>query len=144
TDAAKTISKWFVGIDYRQDVYAAVKKYADKSPRLAGEEAKLLDEVMCDYKRAGLSLPRSERDEVERLGKGLPGLTTDFESNVTKAEAPVKFTRAELEGVPESFLSQKGVKTGGDEFTVMANITFHYTTVMEQARKEASRRRLLL
>ncbi|HEU0008740.1 MAG TPA: M3 family metallopeptidase, partial [Verrucomicrobiae bacterium] len=41
-------------------------------------------------------------------------------------------------------LSQKGVKTGEDEFTVLANVTFHYTTVMEQARKEATRRRLLL
>jgi thimet oligopeptidase len=144
TDAAKAISEWVVGIEYREDVYATVKKYADKSPRLVGEEARLLNETMRDYKRAGLSLPKPERDEVERLRKELTRLTTDFESNVTKAEAPVKFTRAELDGVPESFLSQEGVKTGDDEFTVLANVTFHYTTVMEQARKEATRRKLLL
>jgi len=144
TDAAKAISEWLVGIDYREDVYKAVKKFADSHPRLAGQEAKLLREVMRDYKRAGLGLPKPERDEVERLRKELTRLTTDFESNITKAEAPVKFTRAELDGVSESFLSRSEVKTGDDEFTVMANITFHYTTVMEQARREATRRKLLL
>ena len=144
TDGAKAISEWAVGIEYREDVYKAVKKFANTNPRLEGEEARLLNDVMRGYKRAGLGLPKPERDEVERLRKELTRLSTDFESNVTKAQAPVKFTRAELDGVPESFLSQKGVKTGDDEFTVLANVTFHYTTVMEQARKEATRRRLLL
>ena len=144
TDAAKTLAEWAVGIDYREDVYKAVKKFAETHPRLAGEDARLLSDVMRDYKRAGLDLPKPERNEVERLRKELTRLSTDFESNVTKAEASVKFTRAELDGVPESFLSQKGVKTGDDEFTVLANVTFQYVTVMEQARKEATRRKLLL
>jgi thimet oligopeptidase len=144
TDAAKVISEWAVGIDYREDVYKAVKRFSDTHPKLSGENAKLLSEVMRDYKRAGLGLPKPDRDEVERLRKELTRLTTDFESNVTKAEAPVKFTRAELDGVPENFLSQKGVKSGDNEFTVQANVTFQYATVMEHARQEATRRKLLL
>ena len=86
---------------------------------------------MRDYRRAGLDLPKAQRDEVERMRKELSRLATDFESNVTKAEKAVKFTKAELEGVPESFLAQ--VKTGDDEYTVMANITWHYLTVMDNA-----------
>ena len=76
---------------------------------------------MRDYRRAGLDLPKAQRDEVERMRKELSRLTTDFESNVTKAEKAVKFTKAELEGVPEDFLEQ--IKTGDDEYTVMANVT---------------------
>ncbi len=144
TDAAKAISQWAVGIEYREDVYQTLKRFADTKPKLAGEEAKLFNETMRDYKRAGLGLPRSERDEVERLRKELTRLTTDFGSNVTKAQKAVKFTRAELEGVPEDFLNQKGVKTGDDEFSVMANITFHYISLMDHAKQEATRKKFLI
>jgi thimet oligopeptidase len=36
------------------------------------------------------------------------------------------------------------VKTGDDEFTVKANVTFHYTVVMENAKKEATRKKLMI
>ena len=54
----------------------------------------------------------------------------------------MKFTQAELEGVPESFLAQ--IKTGADEYTVMANITWHYLSVMDNAKREETRQKLLL
>ncbi len=142
TDALKQLEEWAVGIDYREDVYKALKAYADQKPKLKGEDAKLLVETMRDYRRAGLDLPKPQRDEVEKLRKELTGLTTDFESNVTKAEKAVKFTGAELEGVPESFLAQ--IKTGADEYTVMANITWHYLSVMDNAKREETRKKLLV
>src|SRR5205085_6927999 len=113
----------------------------DKHPSLKGEDAKLLSETMRDYRRAGLDLPKSRRDEVERMRKELSRLTTDYESNITKAQKAVKFSRAELQGVPDSFLEQ--AKTG-DDFTVMANITWHYLTVEENAKREETRKRLLI
>ncbi len=142
TSALKELEEWAVGIDYREDVYRAIKAYADTQPKLEGEDAKLLFETMRDYRRAGLDLPKAQRDEVERMRKELTRLMTDFESNVTKAKKAVKFTRAELEGVPESFLAQ--VKTGNDEYTVMANITWQYLSVMDNAKREESRKRLLI
>jgi len=142
TDALKELEEWSVGIDYREDVYRALKAYADRKPRLKGEDAKLLFETMRDYRRAGLDLPKPQRDEVERMRKELSRLTTDYESNITKAQKAVKFTQAELEGVPESFLAQ--VKTGADEYTVMANITWHVLSVMDNAKREATRQKLLL
>jgi len=142
TDALKELEEWSVGIDYREDVYKALKAYADRKPKLKGEDAKLLAETMRDYRRAGLDLPKAQRDEVERMRKELSRLTTDFESNVTKAQKAVKFTLAELEGVPESFLAQ--AKTGADEYTVMANITWHYLSVMDNAKREETRKKLLV
>ena len=141
TEATKVLMEWAVGIDYREDVYAALKAYAAKGEKLKGEDAKLLFETLRDYRRAGLELPPAERAEVERLRKELSRLCTDFETNVTQAKKPVKFTRAELAGTPEDFLSQ--IKTGDDEYTVMANITFHYIAVMDNAKSEAARKRLL-
>src|ERR1035437_6758570 len=142
TDALKALEEWSVGIDYREDVYKALKTYADRKPRLKGEDARLLAETMRDYRRAGLDLPKAQRDEVEKMRKELSRLTTDFESNVTKAQKALKFTQAELEGVPESFLAQ--AKTGPDEYTVMANITWHYLSVMDNAKREQTRKKLLI
>ena len=141
TVALKKFSEWAVGLEYREDVFAAVKAFADKNPKLKGEEAKLLKETLRDYQRAGLGLPKAERDEVEKLRKQLTGLTTDFESNINKARGPVKFSKAELEGVPESFLGSEGIKTGDDEFTPMANVTFHYLMLLENAKSEATRKK---
>src|SRR4029077_7022321 len=131
TDAIKELEEWSIGLDYREDVYKAVKAYADKKPKLKGEDARLLEETMRDFRRAGLELPKAQRDEVERMRKELSRLATDFESNVTKAQKAVKLPKAELEGVPESFLAQ--VKTTNDQYTVMANITWHYISVMDNA-----------
>ena len=141
TDALKALEEWAVGIDYREDVYKALKAYADRKPRLKGEDARLLTETMRDYRRAGLELPKPQRDEVEKMRKELSRLTTDYESNITKAQKAVKFTQAELEGVPESFLAQ--IKTGADEYTVMANITWHYMSVMDNAKREETRKKLI-
>ena len=58
TDAIKSLDEWSVGLDYREDVYRAVKAYADTKPKLKGEDAKLLFETMRDYRRAGLDLPK--------------------------------------------------------------------------------------
>ncbi len=143
TDAIKQLSEWSVGIDYREDVYRALKSFAATNPQLSGEDKKLFEDTMRDYRRAGLELPKTQRDEVEKLRKELTALETDYENNVTKATKSLKFTQAELTGVPEDFLAQKGIKTGDDEYTLKANITFHYLMVEDNAKLEATRRRMM-
>lgn len=144
TEAVKQLQDWGVSLDYREDVYHAVKAYADTQPKLAGEEAKLLDETMHDYRRAGLALPKAQRDEVEKLRKELAAISTDFESNITKAQKTLKFTKAELDGAPESLLDAPGVKTGADEFSIKVNVTWQYMAVLEHVKSEAVRQRALL
>jgi thimet oligopeptidase len=143
TDAIKQLSEWSVGIDYREDVYQALKRFAATLPTLSGEDKKLFDDTLRDYRRAGLELPKAQRDEVEKLRKELTALETDFEINVTKATNSLKFTKAELAGVPEDFLSQKGIKTGVDEYTLKANVTFHYLMIEDNAKVEATRQRMM-
>ena len=141
-NAVKVFQDWAVGIDYREDVYKTIKAFANTHPKLSGEDAKLLNETLRDYRRAGLDLPPEKRKEVEQLRKELSKLGTDFDSNIVNAKAPLVFTKAELDGVPESFLSTPGVKTGDDAYTVMANITWHFITVEENAKSEVTRKKL--
>jgi thimet oligopeptidase len=156
-NAVKTFQDWAVGIDYREDVYKALKAYADTKPKLSGEDKKLFDETMRDYRRAGLDLPPNKRKEVEDLRKQLAKLGTDFDTNIVNAKAPVVFTKAELEGVPESFLAAPGVKNKQDtrnpaaanslalltdSYTVLANVTWQFVAVEENAKSEATRKKL--
>ena len=144
TEAIKKLSDWSVGTDYREAVYAAVKAYAQTQPMLEGEDKKLLADALRDYRRAGLDLPKNQRDEVEKIRKQLTALETDYQNNVTKATKALKFTKAELAGVPEDFLAQQGIKTGDDEYTLKANITFHYIMVEDNAKLEATRKKMVV
>ena len=143
TEAIKRYEEWAVGLDYREDVYRTIQAFADTQPGLKGEDAKLLKETLRDYRRAGLALPREQRDEVERLRKELSRLTTDFDSNITDTRKELTFSREELEGVPESFFSRPGVRTGDDEYTVKVNVTWQRLMVLENARRDDVRRRIL-
>ena len=144
TEAGKKLSEWGVGTDYREDVYAAVKAYAGTHPKLSGEDKKLFDDTLRDYRRAGLDLPKAQRDEVEKLRKELTVLETDFQNNVTKATKSLTFTKAELDGLPEEFLAMPGIKTGTNEYTLQANVTFHAMVVLENAKNEATRKQFAI
>jgi thimet oligopeptidase len=139
TDAIKKFQDWAVGLDYREDVYRALKAYAATGPKLSGAGAKLLAEIMRDYRRAGLDLPKAERDEVEALRKKLASKGTDYESNINRAAKALTFAKAQLAGVPESLLSQEGVKTGPDAYTIQAHVTWQYLAVLENCSVEATR-----
>ncbi len=143
-NAGKSFDDWRVGIDYRADVYAAIKAFATTRPPLAGEDRKLLEETLRDYRRAGLELPLAQQAEVARRRKELAAAGADFEKNIEVATAPVVFHRAELEGVPENWLAAPGVKTGEDSYTLMANLEAHYGAVEDNARREETRRKFYL
>src|SRR5262249_16730534 len=73
-NVVKTFQDWAVGVDYREDVFKAIKAFADTHPKLSGEDEKLLKETLRDYRRAGLELPPDQRKEVEELRKELSKL----------------------------------------------------------------------
>src|SRR5437588_12024032 len=101
-NAVKQFQDWAVGIDYREDVYKALKAFADTKPNLSGEDKKLFDETMRDYRRAGLELPPDKRKEVEQLRKDLSKLGTHFDTNIGNAKAPHVFTKPHPYGLPTS------------------------------------------
>ena len=137
TDAIKKIDEWAVGLDYREDVYRAVKAFVDTQPELQGEDKRLLDQTLRDYRRAGLHLSKDDRNEVEKLRKELSSATTEFRTNITNAKKSLKFTKSELVGLPDAFLDQ--VKTAKDQYTLQANVTFHYLNILRSAKSEQTR-----
>lgn len=142
-NAIKKLEEWSVSLDYREDVYAVIQAYADMKNIHVDEDQRLLEATLRSYRRAGLHLPREKRDLVEKLRKELSALTTDFSSNIAKAKKSLTFTKAELDGVPDSLLNAKDVKTGEDEYTVNINVTWQYISIMDNARLRTTRERVL-
>jgi len=145
TAQAQTLQEWSVAVTYREDVFKAVKAFADAyeagtGPRLEGEDRKLYRDVMRDYRRAGLTLDKATRDQVEALQKQIARLSTEFDRNISEARAPLVFSREDLEGVPEAFL--ESVKGKDGTYTVLANVTPHYLALAQNARREAVRERV--
>ncbi|MEM7146554.1 MAG: M3 family metallopeptidase [Verrucomicrobiota bacterium] len=143
TEAIKKFEEFSVGFSYRDDIYQAVKGYADTNPELEGEQKKLLEETLRDYRRKGFDLSPEKRKHVEELQKELSKLSTDFSVNIREYKAPVTFTAEELAGLPESFLADDELKTGEDEYTLNANVTYHYMKVIELAESEEARKRMM-
>ncbi len=142
--AVTKIEKWSVGLDYREDVYKSVQAFVRTKAKLAGESVRLLEHTLRDYRRAGLSLPPEKRREVEKRRKELADLTNTFQTNVTNATAPVEFTRAELDGVPDDFLTSPQIKKSddGQTITIMANEAYQAQAVLDNARNEVTRRKV--
>jgi Zn-dependent oligopeptidase len=136
------IDEWSVALDYRDDLYRALKAVADRKPKLGAEEQRLVDDQMLTYRRAGLALPAAERATVEKLRKELAGLDTQFGVNINEARGPLDFTAEELAGVPASFLESPGVKQPDGKYRVMANITWHAVAIGENAENPETRRKL--
>jgi len=142
--AIKTFQEWRVGCDYREDVFKAIKAFAGTHPTLSGEDKKLLDETLRDYRRAGMELSPETQKQVEQWRRRLSKLAADFEMNVETAKAPVVFTKAELDGLPEDFFSSPGIKIGDNAFQVMADVMWQYNAVEDNARNEATRKKLYI
>lgn len=141
-EAAQKFTDWGVGVDYRKDVYRAVKSFAATNPKLDGEDKRLFEDQLRDYKRAGLDLSEEQQKKVENLRKELGKIETLFQVILNNATTRLKFSRVELEGLPED-LKEK-FRTGEDEYSIDANVTFQYTLVMDRAMKEETRKKLYL
>ena len=140
--ARKKLEEWRVGLDYREDVFKVIKAFALKKPKLTGEDARLLAETLRDFRRAGMEMPPYEREQIKQLRSELSALAAQFESNLLAAKAPVVFTKAELDGVPEDLLSSPGIRIDNDRYQVMADAMWQYNVVEDCARNEATRKRL--
>lgn len=143
-DMSVALQEWAVGLDYRDDLYRALRTVADAKPGLDAQQQRLVDEQMRSYRRAGLALPAAERADVERLRKDLAGLNTQFAVNINAARAPLDFTAAELAGLPRSFLDSPGVRQPDGRYRVTVNFTWQYQTVEESADNADVRRRVMI
>ncbi|MBS1716792.1 MAG: Zn-dependent oligopeptidase [Armatimonadetes bacterium] len=135
-EADELVSNYGTELGLREDLYKAIKEYADSKPKLSGVQARLLDRVLRDYRQAGMNLPPDKRQQVKDIELQLNKLQIDFNQNIADDESTVMFTKEELAGVPAS--SFKRFKQSGDLYILgMDNPT--YDGVMSNCTVEETR-----
>jgi Zn-dependent oligopeptidase len=143
TAQIQALQEWSVGVTYREDVYKAVKAFADayeegKRPKLEGEPLKLYQDTMRDFRRAGLHLDKPTRDKIEGLQKQLARVSTEFDRNISEARQELVFAADELAGVREDFLQT--IRRDDGKYAVLVNVTPHRLAVLENAKSETTRK----
>ena len=116
SEAEERITKWRVGLAFRDDLYAAVRALADSpaGAALEGEDRRLLDFWLRDFRRAGQELSTEKRRELEAMRSRLVELEVAFQRNISEFSDGIEVTREELAGMPDSYIErlQPGEKTG--------------------------------
>ncbi len=143
--AVQELNEWYVGFGLREDVYRACQAFADayeagERPPLEGEDLKLYQDTMRDFRRLGFQLDQATRERVGELRNQLSQLENAFDTNITDAQVVLHFDPAQLAGVPDSFLQASRQADG--RHAVRATVTPDYLSVMENCSVAATRQEL--
>lgn len=104
-DAEEAVSSYLITLGKREDLYNAVKAYADTNPTLEGEQKRLLEFTMRDYRRAGMMLTPEKRARLQAIEIELQKMATEFQTNIYEDETIVILSKEELKGVPADVLA---------------------------------------
>jgi thimet oligopeptidase len=123
-ESEEKITKWASDIFFRDDLYTAIRAYAetDGAKALEGEHARLLDHTLRDLRRAGHELDPETRDRVKNLTQREIELGVRFQQNIDEWDDWILATRDELEGLPDSWIDGLDV----DEETGKYKVTIAY------------------
>src|SRR5918992_322947 len=108
TAAEERINKWRVALVFRDDLYRAVRAFAEtgEATGLSGERKRLLDHWLRDFRRAGHELEPDARAELERLRTRLVELEVSFQRNINEYRDGIEVTREQLDGLPDSYIER--------------------------------------
>ena len=102
--AEETVRNWMIALNQRQDLFAAVRSYADSNPELEGEQARLLGHTLRDFRRAGMDLDDDKRAQLREVREELTRLSLEFQRNIREDETRVMLAEDELSGMPDDYL----------------------------------------
>jgi thimet oligopeptidase len=141
--AEERITKWRVALAFREDVYRAVRAYADtaEAAALTGERRRLLEHWLRDFRRAGHDLEPAGRRELEGLRSRLVELEVAFQRNVNEYQDGIEVTPEQLAGLPDTFVER--LSTGKAPGTLRVSLDYpELYPFLEQAQDRSLRKAL--
>ena len=141
------LSQYAVQLGFREDLYDAVKEYASTSEAiaLAGDERRLCDNALRDYRRSGFDLPKEQRDRVQELMGRLVTLGTEFRKAIDTWDDGIVVDREDLAGMPDRWI--EGLKTVEENGATKYRVSLDYPELMpfmDNAESEQWRREMFI
>lgn len=146
--AINKIQEELVDIEYDQELYRAIKEFAkiNEAKKLAGEDKKLFDDMVRDYRRMGFDLPQEKRDALKSIIKKLQKLKTEYTLNINNYKDHILVTQEELDGLSENYIKslEKDKITGKYKVSLKAPefLPFIENAVNASKRKELTDKNL--
>jgi len=108
-----------------KDIYKAIKEYQLKSTEVLNDErAYYFSNLLEEFKVSGLELEDDKFARMQELHKQIAGLSLEFQTNIAQANTKIIFSREELVGLGDDFIStltstDEGYSVGCDYPTAM-------------------------
>ncbi len=118
-------------------LYQALKKAETKTP----VEKRLASETYRGFEKNGMNLNDSKLERLKAIKQQLASLEAKFSLNLNNDTSTVSFTKDELDGATDSFLTRLP-KTADGHYTVTTKST-DYIQVMENAKRSDTRKRMM-
>lgn len=141
--------KYGVAVSARKDLYLAMKGWlanAGAAPgamdKLDGEQKRLVELTMLEFKKNGLELSDADRAKLVEIRKKLTELQTKFQKNLNEDKSFITVARKDdLDGLPEDFIAAHEDPAKKGTYIITTKYPDYYP-VMENCKKESTRRAL--
>lgn len=147
--AGALLDAFDVETSMREDLFAlvdAVLTNGANDETIDAESWYLLERLHQDHARSGLNIPPGPaRDRFRSIKKRITQLAAEFKKNVAEADDVLWLTPAELDGVPDSILSQLAsgeAENGGKLMLRLAPDSVPVAATLRSARSAETRRRV--
>src|SRR5437762_383536 len=146
-DWEQKLSQYAVQLGFREDLYEAVSEFAATPEALAlrGEEQRLLQRTMLDYRRNGFELPKEQRARVEELKNRLVELGVQFQKAIDMWDDAIVVDRKDLAGMPDRWI--EALTTVEEDGRTKYRVSLDYPEIvpfLDNAESEKWRRELFL
>ncbi len=139
------LDKYMVGLSFREDLYAAIRAFANtpEARELQGEDARLLEHELRDYRRNGFELAPEPRARVREIFDSLVELDVQFRKAIDEWEDCIVLRRAELAGLPDAYIDGLAKVEEGAEVRYKVTLDYpEYFPFMSNAESEELRHEL--
>jgi thimet oligopeptidase len=133
------ISKYYVDVFMRPELFAVMKDAAERGEILEGEDARLVEKTMLDFRRSGMDLPAEQREKLKAIRQRIVELSNEFETEIAEVKETVSFTPAQMAGAPEDML--KRLPRDGGKYKVSLDYP-DYFPFMENVKDPEARKAL--
>ncbi|MGE0056673.1 MAG: M3 family metallopeptidase [Dehalococcoidia bacterium] len=143
----EALEKYEIELGFREDLYKAVTDFAetDEAQALTGEDQRLLEHTLRDFRRDGFALEPEKREQVRQLKNRLVELSVAFQRNIDVWDEAIHVDRDGLKGLPDSYI--ESLKSELYEGKTVYRVSLDYPEMypfLDNAESEPLRRELMV